>query len=120
MHINGYNLFLTNLNNKDRGITIYVDVNLNCLQLDDFSTFNEHLALTISGKTKQVNVFAICRNPNSSLDNDELLFKMINKACNRFKNDIIIIGDFNYPKINWTNIINKNKITCLLIQVIIF
>ena len=44
MQINGYNLFLTNLNNKDRGITIYVDVNLNCLQLDDFSTFNEHLA----------------------------------------------------------------------------
>ena len=36
MQINGYNLFLTNLNNKDRGIAIYVDVNLTCLQLDDF------------------------------------------------------------------------------------
>ena len=74
MQINGYNLFLTNLNNKDRGIAVYVDVNLNCLQLDDFSTFNEHLALIISGKTKQLNVFAIYRSPNSSLDNDELLF----------------------------------------------
>ena len=36
MQINGYNLFLTNLNSKERGIAIYVDVNLNCLQIDDF------------------------------------------------------------------------------------
>ena len=38
-------------------------------------------------KTKQLNVFVIYRSPNSSLDNDELLFKMINKACNKCKND---------------------------------
>ena len=40
INISGYNVFLTNLNSKDRGIAIYVDVKLNCLQIDDFSTFN--------------------------------------------------------------------------------
>ena len=109
MQINAFNLFLTNLIYKDSGIAIYVDVNLNCLQLNDFSTYNEYVALTISGKTKQLNVFAIYRSPNSSLDNDELLFNMNNKVCNKFKNDIIFMGDFNYPKLNWTNIINKDK-----------
>ena len=108
MQIIGYNLFLTNLNNKDRGIAIYVDNKLNCLQIDDFSAFNEHLALSIYGQTKNLNIFAIYRSPNSSIDNDKSLCNMINAACNKFKNDIIFVGDFNYPKINWSNIITKD------------
>ena len=34
---------------------------------------------------------------------------MINKACNKFKNDIIFIGDFNYLKIIRFNILNKDE-----------
>ena len=45
----------------------------------------------------------------TSINVDALLLNMINKACNKFKNNIIFIRDFNYPKINWTNIINKDE-----------
>ena len=45
---------------------------------------------------------------NSSIDNDKSLCNMINAACNKFKNDIIFVGDFNYPKINWSSIITKD------------
>ena len=51
MQINGNNLFLNNLYSKDRGTAIYEDIKFNCLQTEDFSTFNEHLVLSISGKT---------------------------------------------------------------------
>ncbi|PIK54725.1 endonuclease-reverse transcriptase [Apostichopus japonicus] len=45
-----------------------------------------------------ITVGVVYRSPNSSDDNDVVLFDSIRKAA---KGDVVIMGDFNFPDINW-------------------
>ena len=103
LQINDYNLFITNLLNKDyRGIAVYVDNKVQSMQLDDVTTFNENILLKITNNNKDIIICCIYRSPNSDLINDMKLYQIINRVTDKYKN-VIIIGDFNYPHINWTN-----------------
>ena len=50
-------------------------------------------------KTKKtdVSLYVVYRSPNSKKDNDEVLCQWISNLKGRF----LIIGDLNYPGINW-------------------
>jgi len=41
------------------------------------------------------------RSPNSTRADDEMMCNVIKKVVQQFKRDIIIVGDFNFPEINW-------------------
>ena len=45
----------------------------------------------------------IYRSPNSSNQNNSLLLDIISDICLKTKEKLIIIGDFNLPRINWAN-----------------
>ncbi|PIK40444.1 hypothetical protein BSL78_22727 [Apostichopus japonicus] len=45
-----------------------------------------------------ITIGVVCLTPNSGEDDDGLLFDSIRKAA---KSDVVIIGDFNFPDINW-------------------
>ena len=79
------------------------------MQLDDVTTFNENILLKISNNNKDIIICCIYRSPNSDLINDMKLYQTINRVTDKYKN-VIIIGDFNYPHINWTNPTNNENL----------
>ena len=46
-------------------------------------------------------VGCIYRSPNSNEENDDRLYKLMNKANESGATHILIVGDFNYPELNW-------------------
>ncbi|XP_072037662.1 uncharacterized protein [Amphiura filiformis] len=43
----------------------------------------------------------IYRSPNSSMGNNQQLNQLINKACTRQNSHLLIVGDFNFPEVDW-------------------
>ena len=77
--------------------------------MDDVTTFNENILLKISNNNKDIIICCIHRSPNSDLINDMKLYQTINRVTDKYKN-VIIIGDFNYSHINWTNPTNNENL----------
>jgi len=46
-------------------------------------------------------VGVIYRSPCSKAENDLKLFELINTVCLDNKNKVILVGDFNWPNIDW-------------------
>ena len=47
--------------------------------------------------------------PSSTIDNDKHLLNLVNSICNKYGDDILFIGDFNFPKISWNNSTPKEE-----------
>ena len=43
----------------------------------------------------------IYRSPNSTSENNDQLCQLINRASNRGNSHVVILGDFNYPEVDW-------------------
>ena len=54
----------------------------------------------------------IYKSPQSSSDNDIALINLIDIICERYNDNILVIGDFNLPKIKWNYLLygGENKI----------
>lgn len=82
------------------GILVYAKNGLAVLSIDNLSDFNQYAHFKISTSLCDMNIFLIYRPPSSSKANNEML-------CNLIKNapkDSLIIGDINFPKIDWNNL----------------
>ena len=82
------------------GILVYAKNGLAVLSIDNLSDFNQYAHFRISTSLCDMNIFLIYRPPSSSKANNEML-------CNLIKNapkDSLIIGDINFPKIDWNNL----------------
>ena len=108
--MNGYNVYRRDRNDGRRGggVCLYIDQSIESFELSD-AGFNlskiEHIWATIYfGKAKYL-VGCIYR-PNDFIDmNDfDLVFKQA-KHCVDEKGykDLLIMGDFNFPSIQWAN-----------------
>ena len=53
-------------------------------------------------KGDKIIVGCIYRSPNSTRDNNKLLLDMLQKVNDGSYSHVIIMGDFNYPEINWS------------------
>ena len=64
------------------------------------------LTINNSGKSagSVITIGVVYRSPNSGEDNDGLLFKAIRSAAH-----VIIMGDFNFPDVNWTEGFSGSK-----------
>ena len=45
----------------------------------------------------------IYRSPSSKTDNDLKLYEFINTISRDYKNNLLLVGDFNWPNIDWKN-----------------
>ena len=100
--IPNYDLFL-NADPK-RGIALYFDKSLNAKECDEFqkSGFEESLWCTCKGANEEsVLIGCVYRSPSSSLENTENLYKLLKHEGLSKYGKICIIGDFNFPNVNW-------------------
>ena len=106
-----YKLYSKNIGIKNRrGIVVYVNDTINVIECTNIDTkFEEQILLEIINKqTKNVYISCIYRSPNSEALNDNLLYEYIKLITNKNNNDVLIVGDFNLPHINW-NCFNANE-----------
>ena len=100
----GFDLYSSNIaKDKCRGIIMYID---NCLQSCELELpvkFNECLCVQIKNNSKIIlNIVTVYRSPNSTVENDLLLIELLTWLNKTFPSSLLIMGDFNFPGINWT------------------
>ena len=113
--INGYQVF-KNFNYDDenlgasgiRGVAIYVKENITCEEIKLQSPFRDHVWIEISLKNNdKLLCGCVYRSPsndnNSTRETTSQVCKVINEAANLKTSHMLIVGDFNYPRIDWEN-----------------
>jgi len=102
-----YKTYTNDFQDINRGIIIYVKSSFKCDQVIYNNFFSEYLIIKIHSEDIQ-NKFVIgCvyRSPSSSPENDDCLQELINSLFsfnnNNCRNNTVVIGDFNYPSIDW-------------------
>lgn len=103
IEIKGFNLFRQDrINKKGGGVLIYVREKLICSAV----TFNrkpqgiESAWVRLKNDKGRILVIGnIYRPPNNSVEQDTELINLIKEACK--EGEIIIMGDFNFPNIDW-------------------
>ena len=113
LKLEGYNLYTNNLEKVSRGVLIYVEQSLKSQQIFSDNEFEEYVLVKINGLEEQIVVGNVYRSPNSSSENDNNMFTFIEECCESNKGKLVIMGDFNYPDIDWVklsaNQIKSNK-----------
>ena len=61
--------------------------------------FSQCISIRVKRKTNDLNIHVVYRSPNSQLVNDALLCEWVRTR----KGKALLIGDFNYPGIDWRN-----------------
>jgi len=108
--IPGYNIFSNDLNTNSRGIINYVSQDLTCKQIDFNNNFSEFSVLEIACKENTKLTIGVCyRSPSSKEDNDIKLFDLINHLCMSKGGNLLLLGDFNWPNINWSSWTSSSK-----------
>ena len=98
LQLEGYELF-SNLEKDGRGICLYIQCTIN-----DAATFEVCVwaEVRLAGKDK-ILIGCIYRSPNSSDTNNEKLCQLIGKVNEANASHILMMGEFNYPHINWVD-----------------
>ena len=103
LQIPGYELF-TNVTDiaKGRGVCLYIEKSLKPTEtVIEESDFEEAVWATITVKNKEkILIGCIYRSPNSTPDNNGKLNNIF-KSLSRLGSDVLVMGDFNYPEVNW-------------------
>lgn len=88
------------------GLIVYVKHGITILQTDNINTFNQFCQFKVlSDNNQDLNITLVYRSPNSPNINNSELCELISSLG---KNNLII-GDFNYPSIDWANNSCDNK-----------
>ena len=102
LKLGGYDIYSNLTLVNGRGIIIYVKVKLHVRETKVGSSYQESVWITIGLQGgDELLVGCIYRSPNSDKNNNECLRSSIKEAYNMNKSHILIVGDFNYPRIDW-------------------
>ena len=98
-----HNFFGENTGISNRGIILYIKKHLNATPIYfKNSSFNESVWVSINLQTNEsILIGCIYRSPNSNDLNNSQLLELINEVSNSKFSKIIIMGDFNFPNIDW-------------------
>ena len=91
---------------SSRGVVIYVKDIISAERINNLSDSNflESVWVDVNiNKQDKILIGGIYRSPNSEHDNTQILFDLINSACQEKCKQKIIVGDFNFPEIDWSN-----------------
>ena len=80
-------------------VIIYANNNLNAREIETKSNFSQYVSIELKCRCEDVFVHAVYRSPNSNSDNDAALISLIKEM----RGNNIIIGDLNFPDVNWKN-----------------
>ena len=110
LEIDGYELLVRSDRNdtekgRGGGILVYIRKNLNARHVEEKTEFNQSSSIEIKDGRESVKLHVIYRSPNSSKTNDEDLCKWIGEM----RGGNVLIGDFNFPDIDWANGRSGNK-----------
>ncbi|KAG1701354.1 Ribosome biogenesis protein bop1-B [Nymphon striatum] len=101
-----YYTFSKNIeNNTGRGLLLYIDKSLPAKEVVVKTKFQEELFIEIKlNNNDTLLVGLIYRSPTldrGSVENNELLNELINEMSNKGHTHLLLMGDFNFPGINW-------------------
>ena len=107
-----YDMFHCNLqNNKGRGIVLYVHKCLRAIEKDSQSDYEESVwaEIKLKGKDKLL-VGCIYRSPSSLEQNSKNLNSLLMSKAREKYTHFLIMGDFNYPAIDWKSCTTSKNI----------
>ena len=105
--INRFKLYTKNFMKKGlRGIFCYVRSNVNSSVINLGLIFNEYLCIKIGGLLEDLIILVIYRSPHSENENNTKLLLLLKKFMS-VKGKKIIVGDFNFPSIDWKNVLTS-------------
>ena len=109
--IPGYNYFH---NSNGRGVGFFIKNSIEFIRYPELDKiFQPSLFCKIlCSQGSCLNVGVLYRSPNSSPEENNLLIKQLETVTQRFKRkkeDLLILGDFNCPEIDWTEETYSNK-----------
>ena len=101
----GYELFIND--NPKRGVALYIKSILNPQEVNNLSNhkYEESIWASLDRGGQKLLLGTVYKSPNTSEDNEKLLLNLLEQKeimDNKY-DKICIMGDFNYPDINWTN-----------------
>ena len=97
LQLQGYDLFCSDFSGG-RGICLYCKSSLKANKYD----FEECLWCSVPvDRNNFILVGVFYHSPSSSTDNDTHLMKLITEATHNCTSHLLIMGDFNFPDINW-------------------
>ncbi len=101
--LDGYNLFY-NHTTTGRGVGIYVHKSIQATTYDLENKIEDSLWLEIQmNNADKLIIGCIYRSPSSNKEQDGLFLKMIDSFKNIQSSHLLILGDFNLPKIEWNH-----------------
>ncbi len=101
--VEGYDMFRLNMDCiGGRGIILYTSTDLEAEPYEVDPSFNEIVCAKMKlGPEEDLLVAAVYRSPNSTAENNDDLNRWLSRTGELKFSHKLIIGDFNYPDINW-------------------
>ena len=101
--IGDYDISSVNIDNeKGRGIIIYTHSILEAKEFEMSTDFDENIFLRISlNDTDTLLLGAIYRSDSGSSENNTSLRNLLKESTEKSFTHVLIMGDFNYPNIDW-------------------
>ena len=120
--IDGYSFYLyQRRGKKGGGVALYVKSNIQSVLMTDIkaNVDVESVWIDILAHNKSYRIGAFYRPPNQSHELDMEMAQEIETACHNNEKGIVIMGDFNFPDIQWESMSNMDCrssvfINCLL------
>lgn len=102
----GYNCFCGNLTADSRGVVIYVKCNIptdQCKLLNNLPFKESSWCEIRINKTDKLLIGGIYKSPNSDMSNHDYLFELLSNEFVVQHKNLILVGDFNFPCIDWNS-----------------
>ena len=115
-YINGYNLEAINmLGDEDRVMLLYITKSIQYHLLDQFLFTNiltqEIIVSELKIEVSNLLVIAcVYRSPNSTVNNSDNLNVLLKKISDKYNINLVVLGHFNYPKIDWVHYSTNSSI----------
>lgn len=111
--IKGFTCFSGSVDENSRGVVIYVREGLNADYCSSVANkdFKESVWCELRiNKTEKLLIGGVYKSPNSDAVNHVALNRMITQAVELDYKNTIIVGDFNFPEVNWDSwTVNRNE-----------
>ena len=103
LHLVGYEMHHINIgNDQGRGICVYTRSEFHATEVTLSATFKEYIALCMKIKEgDKLLLVTVYRSPNSELQNNNMMMDLLDCINDQRASHVLIVGDFNYPNINW-------------------
>jgi hypothetical protein len=116
LSLDGYKVYTNDLELCSRGVLVYVDECLDSKIINIESQFEEIVTVQINGLEDKIILGNFYRSPNSNSENDNHMYKLIKDICELERCKVVLLGDFNFPDIDWEISEGKERSSINFIQ----